>query len=368
MDKSVSPQQYYTLIACKQNPYSGIITVAHNFSSDDGIFATSTTYYDVGAVTTYPVKYTRFYRDRMHKNFGDEYDNIYTTEINGKYGFLDLAGNFEIAPVFDTIPVFAGPNKRYVRTNGRWGLVRIKNETTPLEYLVPCMCNGLGALSPDFYFCKGQRDTLQIYAPATKQTIFPKTGEQLIETRFFWPYSDGVPGLDGYIGRNTPISGSTGLFYDLQVAGKQKDRAILLQSPKYADGNDSMDNFCFYGSNSYADQLTAIDLASGKTVFLFTDSTARYDVIDSILIVKAKYNSKKKKYVREFYDARTGAFRFKLEMADFYLYVIRQNQFTGNTKSYWYEFRSIAMKAQKKSRYIGVYDIDSGKFRKQKKR
>lgn len=367
-DKSVSPYQAYTVLACKQNTYSGIITVAHKFSSDDDLFTTSGRYYDVAAVTTFPVKYTRFYRDRLHINPGDEYDNIYTTEVNGKYGFLDIVGHFEIAPVFDTIPLFAGPRKRYVRLNGRWGLIRINNETTPLEYEVPCMCNGLGALSPGFYFCKGQYDTLQIYALATKQIIFPKTGEHLIETGFFWPYFGGALVLDGYIGRNTPIRGTTDLYYDLRVAGKQNNRAILLQSPKYANGNDSMDHFCFYGSNSYADRLTAINLSDGSTVFSFTDTTARYDLIDSLLVTKATYNSKKKKFVREFYDAQTGAYRFKIVTSDFYLYVIRQNGFTGNTKSFWYEFRSAGNKTQQKNRHIGVYDIDSGKFKKRKKR
>lgn len=354
----------YTSIAYKKNGLWGIMFVQTRTGSGDGIFPSAGFYVEgFGHLRIREAKYDSIYRiDR---------DAFYTTRLNGKYGFWEPTTNEVYEPEFDSIPIVKRkdystedlPRHRFVKKNGKWGLIYLNEQTKKIEYKVPCLCNGLGNLNAELYYCMGQNDTLQFYSTKTKQTFKPLIEGKPITTAFYWrPWNNAKFSYQAYIGNPGWLVGTDSTFYYLDV---KHDRYITFDIEK-----NSKELFPVVGNNLHEKTTTSvyvIDMQENKITLSFTDTTCSYFSGYESLIVKANYNSKTQKYTRDFYDDQTGILKFSITTPEQFLFMENVKKETRRGQTTWYKFTSYQTEKYENGKAQGYYNLTTKKFSKRRK-
>jgi hypothetical protein len=365
----------YTTMAYKKNNRWGMICIQTHAGSGDGIFPSMAFYVGgMGKAIVREAKYdTIFQREAA--------DNFYTTRLNGKYGFWEPTTNEVYEPEFDSIPLTIYsyknhgdlPRNRYVSKNGKWGLVYLNKEKKSLEYKVPCMCNGLGRVRFGTYFCMGQNDTLQFYNAITRETYKPLIDGKQLQTVFYWNPHDTPPySLKEYIGRGPSFMGTDSMYYWLQSIG---DSLVAIYKANNQPEALQLESMSFPYRTTIG--IYFVDLKNKKNVFQFTEPGWSYEIIRfyesdpiySPLIIKGKYDEKTNMYIREYYDAKTGEFKFRLQTAEKYVIVSLKEKERGETKKYWFSFTCHTNAEYWKEEGVvrGYYNLQTKKFSKRKK-
>ncbi len=354
----------YTTIGYKKEGLWGMLIVQTHTGSGSGIFPSAGFFVDgVGKLIRRKNKY-----DQITIS---EKDDFYTTRLNSKYGFWEPITNEEYEPEFDSIPIvkikdFSSeelPRHRFVKKDGKWGLVYLNEQTKKIEYKVPCLCNGLGNLNAELYYCMGQNDTLRFYSTKTKQTFKPLIDGKPIITTFYWrPWNNAKFNYQAYIGNPGWLVGTDGTFYYLNV---KYDRYITLNKE-----NNTREFFPVV-ANNFQDKTTTsvyvIDMQQNKITLSFTDTTCSYFSGYAPLIVKAHYDDKTKKYTREFYDDQTGVLKFSITTSEKFLFIDDIKKETPHGQTTWYKFTSSRTTSSDHGVVRGYYNLTTKKFSKRRK-
>lgn len=366
----------YTTMAYKKNNHWGMICIQTHAGSGDGIFPSMGFYVGgMGKATVHEAKYDTIIQR-------ESADDFYTTRLNGKYGFWEPTTNEVYEPEFDSIPFTTetqlgsnyAPRHRFIKKNGKWGYIYLNPETKKIQYKVPCMCNGLGGGGDSkIYFCMGQNDTLQFYNAITQERYVPLIDGKPLKTLFYWkPLDNRKFSFQEYIGSYETILGSDSMFYSLRGLGKNSDLIAI----KRKTGNE--EKFPIIDSYTHSNTTISVyfvDIKSKINLFAFTDTMFYYDIISPLepysqyapLLIKAQYNKDKNIYIREFYDALTGEFTFRLQSTEKYLTYDQIKKETKNGMTTWYQFTSYSSGKSDEGKIMGYYNLTTKKFSKRRK-
>lgn len=328
------------------------------------------------------------HQKKLTKRGGYENESgFYTVKSNGKFELLEVIydpvyGNKNNMSRwsnelykdggFDTIPLQV-EKKFYVRKNGKWGYVILHHETKTIEYVVPCMCHALFYLNEKVFYCGGEKDTLKIYNTHLKQSFIPLPEQKPVVCTFFWPpdsYSEYR--LNTYIGSSPVLKATDGRFYKPEDIDDVSGIVALFEKHPPGSDKSSIEDLCYHRNRDAAKRLFVFDMSRQKTIASFVDTGSVYQVHHARdFIIKANYSQDTKKYIREFYDARTGFYKFRIETADNYFYIEKSyNEYSpvkpimiNGVEHHWYRFESEKTINQKKRRSLGTYDITSGEYR-----
>ncbi len=356
----------YTTIGYKKNGLWGMLFVQTHSGSGGGMFPSTGFYVDgLGKMTRRENKY-----DQITIS---EKDNFYTTRLKDKYGFWEPITNEVYEPEFDSIPITKRkdystedlPRHRFVKKNGKWGLIYLNESTQTIEYKVPCLCNALGGINAELYYCKGKDDTLQIYFTPTNKILKPIIEGNQIKLDFYWkPWDNDTHfTFQKYIGENTLILGNDSIFYELRLRDKQE--LILYKMKNIPEPFPVLGDYEFDKTTA---SVYAINIQENKIIFALTDTTCSYfSGYAPFIIINAHYNSKTKKYTRYFYDDQTGVLKFSITTQEKFLFMgeVKKEKRRGQTT--WYKFTSSRTTSSDHGVVRGYYNLQTKKFSKRRK-
>lgn len=365
----------YTTIGYKKNNLWGMLIFETHTGSGDGIFPSAGFFVDgLGKVKQRNNKYDQITRS--------EKDDFYTTRLTGKYGFWEPITNEVYEPEFDSIPFTTetqlgsnyAPRHRFIKKNGKWGYIYLNPETKKIQYKVPCMRNGLGGGGDSrIYYCMGQDDTLQFYNAITQERYVPLIDGKPLKTLFYWkPLDNRKFSLQEYIGSYEAILGSDSMFYGIRGLGKNSDLFAIKRKTGKEEKFPIIDS---YTHNKTTISIYFVDIKNKINLFAFTDTMFYYDIISPLepysqyapLLIKAQYNKDKNIYIREFYDALTGEFKFRLQSTEKYLSYDQIKKETKNGITTWYQFTSYSSAKSDEREIRGYYNLTTKKFSKRRK-
>jgi hypothetical protein len=357
IDSSESPyrydRQFYGCIKYLKDNKIGLISFEHTFSSGGNY----TDYYEIRYVKTYDAKYDKITDYPMNRSSDKISDESFITLINGKYGFLDLEYNFEIEPIFDTIPIFIykTPRKWHVRENGKWGIVTIDEKTKSVKYNIPCMFNEqLMYVSNNIYVRKSFGDTLTFF-DIENNTVYS-------------PYINNSP----IILNNDSLKMSVIKYHELGHRNyaytkwyDDKFNYFLIEVIKKSE---------YFGSKS--NNIYLINYAEKRVQTVFNDPNCSYYVISDTkngLIQKTELGQTGSKITREYYNIETGELKIKIKLDRSYEFMRNNNErdFAYDSKILpcrYTEIRFWSRPFRLKRNYYYYYNHDSQKITRVKPR
>lgn len=282
----------YTFIEFYKNNKWGILYLQTYTSSGGGIFPSAGFQaYSFGTIRRREARYDAI--------LDFQTDDFFTTYLNGKYGLWNVVTGEEYISEFDTIPVFKGGNgakgwhglrERYVRKNGKWGVVRMDEETKTLNYVVPCRCREVSRvdLRRMYYACTGSGDTITLFNTLNSTEYTPLVnGKPLI----FSKDSMRISFIEYNIGEENPIG--------------PKPLVLEVENKNNLPPNKSG------GCN----QLYWIDPVNKKvTAYNDSDSYYNYYLGTTRLVGQVKLRSSTAEIEYNFYDLETKQFLFKFAL------------------------------------------------------
>lgn len=336
---------------------------------------------------------TGYFRQEKHVPDGSirNESGAYSVRLRGTYNFLEVihepthrdknnmsrwVNELYKDDGFDTIPLII-ENRIYVRKNRKWGHVVLQDDTNTIDYKVPCACNAIFYLYKNVFYCGGENDTLKIFNPKTGHSMVPLPEQKpLICTYFKSPDNYPEHARNEYIGSSWILKTVDGIFYKPEVI--DADQGILALTETYSSKDesykDSIRSLCDVGSSQAVKKLFILDMRRNMIIARFTDTASAYQIHHNHeFIIKISYNTTKKTYAREFYDAFTGFYKFTVETPDRYFYITRSYSMSDDehkpklingTEHHWYKFESEKIKNQKKRKKLGSYDITTGLYSK----
>ncbi|MCK6639554.1 MAG: hypothetical protein L6Q81_05665 [Bacteroidia bacterium] len=312
--------------------------------SGDGIFPSAGFYaYEYGKLELRDARYDAILRS--------EPDDFFTTYLNGRYGLWNVVTGEEYASEFDTIPVFRGGNgangwyglrERYVRKNGKWGVVRMIKKTKSLEYVVPCKCNKVSKIWDDLYGCTGYGDTI---------TFFDNVS-----------HTEYTPTLNGkpFVYTNDSIN----LHIDASL--------VDLQSPQSAVISVTYKNNSPPKSKIGYNELYYVNIRQ-KKITAYNEPGKYYSICTAQqngLLIKTDLRPSGSQRLYEFYNMETGEFRFSFSIDSSYRY--RIDNYTPKNCAKEDEYRFVELtkfpyRGDKRIvKGIGYYDFREEKFTRRK--
>ncbi|MCK6639556.1 MAG: hypothetical protein L6Q81_05675 [Bacteroidia bacterium] len=285
----------YTHLQYKKNGLWGMIIIQSHLLSGSGIFVSAGSY-----ATGLGRSYRR--EARYDAILGFEMDGFYVSRREGKYGLMNPGTNEDYTPEFDTIPVFkgwisygsdVGRRERYVRKNGKWGVIQMNAKTKTLQYSVPCSCNEVKKVGVNTYACSGFGDTITLF-------------DTLAHTSFI-PLVNGSPIIVSKHSTRVLIN-----EYDLSEkdSSDTKPFVLLVNNSKYPSPEKAA------GHN----EIYLIDLVTQK-VTAYNDSGTYYNLYlgTTYLISQANLHPSSSNAQYKFYDLGTKEFLFDLVLDSNYL-------------------------------------------------
>ncbi len=224
------------------------------------------------------------------------------------------------------------------------------------------MCNGLGILSTELYYCMGQNDTLKTFNTATQNTYTPLIDGKPLITFFHWNVrvKEETFTYKNYIGTKRTLLGHENTFYSLTLF-EPGLLAITRQQKKEPE-------FPSIGFTIYDKEAAAIyffDLKNQTNILNLTDTSYSYCIINS-MAVKAGYNKSTAKYSREFYDIHNGEQKFIITTDEKYLIITKVKEEHRHAQNTWYKFTCHNEEGDH-GKVRGYYNLTTKKFSKRRK-
>lgn len=272
----------------------GMIYLQTYTVSGDGMFPSAGFYaYEYGKLGIREARYDAILRS--------EPDDFFTTYLNGKYGLWNVVTGEEYISEFDTIPVFKGGDgakgwyglrERHVRKNGKWGVVRMDEETKTLNYIVPCRCGKVSKVAPNTYACTGSRDTITLFNTITHTE--------------YTPLVDGKPLI--FSGDSMRIS-----IYEYNIGEENPKGPKPLILSVTNNNNPPSDKSGGYNEFYWIDPVK-------QKVTAYNDSGFYYNLYlgTTRLISQVKLHSSTPELDYNFYDLETKQFLFKFSLDSSY--------------------------------------------------
>jgi hypothetical protein len=261
-------------------------------------------------------------------------DKILHVKSNGKYGFLEFVDkdtrwlNYTYPDWFDTIPIFVQNYRRFVKKDGKWGLIKISPETKAVEYLIPFVSKSYKEIAYTFpvevfYTKKAINDTVYINDTKTK-----------LQYKLYLPTNEDskvyVNVLTYYEGINTD-------------ANRESSKRYL------------MIGLCQDHPNAYIFREVTIIDTNGTIKTAYKDSTAEYIIHKNpwgALIEKITNTGKNA--ILEFFDVETGDKMFTIKTVS--------NSIISSCELDIPKIPLVLSAPGKKDKMVGYYDFSTKKY------
>lgn len=209
-------------------------------------------------------------------------DHFFITRNGNVYGLYDPVANEEYSPQFDTLPVFKGTRKYYVRKNQKWGAVYLDKKMKTFHYNMPCHCNEVSEVWPGLFACSGAGDTIS-FRDSTSRTNYT-------------PLLNGLPLLFN--------SDSFSIHADQYGFGPSQEQTRPVTILVYS---------LFAGDKNTAPVQVYFINTKNKTATAFNNKNAKYSVLQSSengLVEMAEKTGVNSQTKYSYYNIETGEFRF----------------------------------------------------------
>lgn len=331
--QSDESQMQYSGIGYRMSGLWGII-YAQSYTASGNDFWASDYICCLGKQYKLPAKYERIL-DR-------ELDYFYTTYLDGKYGLWNPLTGEEYSPEFDTIPIYFGKNYfgseygdrlRYVRKNGKWGVIRMDKNLRKIKYIAPCQYNRLEQVNKHIHASVGYGDTLMFFFTNSDSN--------------YMPTNNGVPIL---FRRD---SAKVVIYLNGDRNDSKRDITVKFG---VLTGNTNE-----YSEIYYIDTLNKSTTSYCDTAYLY--STTSSD--NNGLVYRRKKHPDEIKLKYEFFNINTAEFRFSFFLDSAYRLKHEFVKQKSTNASYRVE-RFYYRDTDNKERTIGYYSHTTQKFTRKK--